>query len=85
MKVRRLIASTALAVGLVAGTAAAAGAQDSPPASVQGVTIERGPQALPKTGGDFNGEVLVGVGLTAAGAALALAARERRRRVAVRA
>lgn len=84
MRIRRLVAATALSVGLVAGPAAVASAQDSP-ASVLPSVVEK-PQVkgvqIPRTGSDIDGEVIVGVGLTVAGAALALAARERRRRFA---
>lgn len=85
MKIRRAIAATALSVGLVVGPAAIAGAQDSP-ASVLPSVVERPTQVkgvqLPRTGSDIDGEVLAGIGLTAAGAALALTARQRRRRFA---
>ncbi len=85
MKVRRAFAATALSIGLVVGPAAVANAQDSP-ASVLPSVVERPTQVkgvqLPRTGSEIDGEVLAGIGLTAAGAALALTARQRRRRFA---
>lgn len=85
MKIRRLIAATVLSGAALVGPATVAQAQDSPasvlPSVVTRPTEVKGVQ-LPKTGGDLDAEVLAGVGLTAAGAALALAARERRRRYA---
>lgn len=85
MLVRKIVAASALLVGLTAGTA---GAQDpaSPSASVLPNTLERAPvevkgsTALPRTGGDLDVELLAGAGLTAAGLAFAITARQRRRR-----
>lgn len=81
MKVRKMLLGAALAVGVLA---APAGAQDSPASVLPSTTAPvqvKGVQ-LPRTGGDIDGELLAGVGLTAAGAALALTARQRRRRFA---
>jgi len=86
MKVRKAVAATALAVGLLGGPVlATAGAQESPPEVAPSTTVQVKGNVIPRTGGDFDAEVIVGLGLTAAGAALALAARERRRRYAVQA
>ncbi|MGH9085220.1 MAG: hypothetical protein ACRDYW_07175 [Acidimicrobiales bacterium] len=78
-----MVAATALSVGVVVGPAAAVGAQDSP-ASVLPSVVEQ-PQVkgvqLARTGSDIDGEVIVGIGLTLAGAAFAVTARERRRRL----
>jgi LPXTG-motif cell wall-anchored protein len=83
--IRKIVVGGALALGLLA---VPAGAQDSP-ASVLPAVIERPvvvqAAPLPRTGSDIDGELLAGVGLTAAGAALALTARQRRRRFAVQA
>jgi len=80
--IRKILIGGAFAVGLLAGPAAA---QDSP-ASVLPSVVEKPVEVkgvqLPRTGGDINGEVLAGLGLTAAGAALAVTARQRRRRFA---
>jgi LPXTG-motif cell wall-anchored protein len=85
MKIRRAFAAAALSIGLVVGPAAVATAQDSP-ASVLPSVVERPTQVkgvqLPRTGSEIDGELLAGIGLTAAGAALALTARQRRRRFA---
>jgi hypothetical protein len=80
--IRKILVGAVFGVGLLAGPVAA---QESPasvlpsvvtqPVQVKGIVLAR-------TGGDVDGELLAGVGLTAAGAALALAARQRRRRVA---
>jgi hypothetical protein len=80
--IRKIVVGAAMAVGLLAAPAAA---QDSPasvlpqviekPTEVKGVTLAR-------TGSDIDAELLAGVGLTAAGAALAVTARQRRRRFA---
>ena len=88
MRIRRVIAATALSGAALVGPTGVAQAQDSPasvlPSVVTRPTEVRGVQ-LPRTGGDLDAEVLAGIGLTAAGAALALAARERRRRYAAQA
>jgi LPXTG-motif cell wall-anchored protein len=84
MKVRRAFAATALSIGLVVGPAAVAGAQDSPASVLPSVVSQpqvKGVQ-LARTGSEIDGELLAGIGLTAAGAALALTARQRRRRFA---
>ncbi len=82
---RKAIAAGVLAAGLTAGPVALAGAQASPPTVLPTVVTQptqvKGVQ-LPRTGGDIDAEVLAGIGLTAAGAALALTARQRRRRFA---
>lgn len=83
MMIRKMLIGGAFAVGLVATPAAA---QESP-ASVLPNVVERPPVEvkgvqLPRTGGDFDAEVLGGIGLTAAGLALAVAARQRRQRFA---
>lgn len=80
--IRKIVVGGVFAVGLLAGPA---GAQDSP-AAVLDVVIERPVEVkgvqLPRTGGDIDAELLAGVGLTAAGAALAATARQRRRSIA---
>lgn len=79
--IRRIVVGGALALGLLA---VPAGAQDSPasvlPAVIERPVVQAAP--LPRTGGDIDGELLAGVGLAAAGAALAVTARQRRRRFA---
>ena len=80
--VRRLIAASFTAVTLTVLSATPAMAQAvspptsevSPSSAVQGDSTS----ALPRTGSDAGPSVLVGVGLTAAGAGLVLAARRRR-------
>jgi LPXTG-motif cell wall-anchored protein len=76
--IRKIVVGAAMVVGLLTAPAAA---QDSP-ASVLPAVIERPAAPLPRTGGDIDAELLAGVGLTAAGAALAVTARQRRRRFA---
>jgi hypothetical protein len=80
VKIRKILVGAAMGIGLLATPAAA---QDSP-ASVLPQVIE--PQVkgvtLARTGSDIDAELLAGVGLTAAGAALAVTARQRRRRFA---
>lgn len=75
-------AGATLAIVTMAGPVAA---QDSP-ASVLPTVVERPVEVkgvqLPRTGGDINGEVFAGIGLTVAGAAFAVTARQRRRRFA---
>ena len=78
--VRKIVAASVLSLGLTAGMAGVAAAQDSPAASVAPNVIER-PQALPKTGSDIGVDVIAGLSLTAAGLAFAATARQRRRRV----
>lgn len=82
MVIRKIVLGGVFAVGVLAAPAAA---QDSP-ASVLPSVIERPVEVkgvqLARTGSDINGEVLAGIGLTAAGAALAVTARQRRRRFA---
>lgn len=82
MVIPKIVVGGVFAVGLLASPAAA---QDSP-ASVLPSVIERPVEVkgvqLPRTGGDIDGEVVAGVGLTVAGAALAITARQRRRRFA---
>jgi LPXTG-motif cell wall-anchored protein len=81
--IRKIVLGGALALGLLA---VPAGAQNSPPSVLPNVierpavVVQAAP--LPRTGGDIDAELLVGVGLTAAGAALAVTARQRRRRFA---
>ena len=80
--IRKIVVGAAMAVGLLAAPAAA---QDSP-ASVLPTVIEKQTEVkgvtLARTGSDIDAELLAGVGLTAAGAALAVTARQRRRRFA---
>ena len=80
VKIRKILVGAVMGIGLLATPA---GAQDSP-ASVLPQVIE--PQVkgvtLARTGSDIDAELLAGVGLTAAGAALAVTARQRRRRFA---
>ncbi len=80
MLIRKIVVGGALAIGLLAGPAAA---QDSP-ASVLPSVVEKPVEVkgvqLPRTGSDIDTELFAGVGLTAAGMALAITARERRRR-----
>jgi hypothetical protein len=79
--IRKIVVGAAMAVGLLAAPAAA---QDSP-ASVLPTVIEKTEVkgvTLARTGSDIDAELLAGVGLTAAGAALAVTARQRRRRFA---
>jgi len=82
MMIRKIVVGGVFAVGLLASPAAA---QDSPASvlpSVVAKPVEVKGVQLPRTGSDINGEVLAGIGLTAAGAALAVTARQRRRRFA---
>ena len=83
--IRRLAmgaAGVALGMTTLAGPVAA---QESP-ATVLPTVVERPVEVkgvqLPRTGGDINGEVFAGIGLTVAGAAFAVTARQRRRRFA---
>jgi LPXTG-motif cell wall-anchored protein len=79
-----MILAGALVVGTAAAGAGVAGAGDpeSPPevSPTTAVTVE-GAVYLPRTGSDIDADILLGVGLTAAGVALAGAARHRRRRL----
>ena len=76
--VRKILAASVLSLGLTVGAAGVAGAQDSPGPTVLPNVVEQ--QPLPRTGGEFGGEVIIGLSLTAAGLALAATARQRRRR-----
>ena len=78
--VRKIVAASVLSLGLSAGLAGVAGAQDSPPPSVA-PNVVTPPAALPQTGSDIGVDVIVGLSLTAAGLAFAATARQRRRRV----
>jgi LPXTG-motif cell wall-anchored protein len=85
VKIRKILVGAALAlgIGLVATPAVAQDAGDSP-ASVLPLVIQPEVKGvtLAKTGSDIDAELLAGIGLTAAGAALAVTARQRRRRFA---
>ena len=80
MKIRKILVGAVLALGVMAAPAAAQDAGDSPASVLPAVEVKG--VTLARTGSDIDAELLAGVGLTAAGAALAVTARQRRRRFA---
>ncbi len=83
MMVKKILAGSVLALGLMTGTASAGEPPfpNSPGPSVSPTTVVVGGEVvLPRTGSDIGLDVIAGIGLTAAGLAFAATARQRRRR-----
>ena len=86
--VRRVLGASAAALALSLATAGSVGAQESPPTSDVSPTSEvQGPaprgEALPTTGSDIGGLVLLGAASAGVGAAAVVASRRRRASAAV--